>query len=159
VFPGRTTGRQDVGSAPAGSGRTGGGRCSCCGGTALVYGYLAVLTLRAAATGGRMRSDEQAGTRPSPPSSTSPRSTGGVRRVVRWSCQVAFVPKGVAFRPGGRVLGRAGITLDPVRRPGWTARCGQSRWPATGPELLTAIAVGIGLFSVCCFARARHPVS
>jgi hypothetical protein len=28
-----------------------------------------------------------------------------------------------------------------------------------GPELLSAIAVGIGLFSVYCFARARHPVS
>jgi hypothetical protein len=27
-----------------------------------------------------------------------------------------------------------------------------------GPTVLTAIAVGIGLFSVYCFARARHPV-
>ena len=27
------------------------------------------------------------------------------------------------------------------------------------PHLLTVIAVGIGLFSVYCFARARHPVS
>ena len=162
------------------------------GGTAVVYGYLAVLTARAAVSGGGMRTDEQASARgvlalPFGPllvvaAGVVTLGIGAyqvqkgwraafadeldlapfhrrVRRVVRWACQVAFVTKGVAFVLAGGLLAWAGITLDPDRATGLDSAVravAMARW---GPELLTTIAVGIGLFSVYCFARARHPVS
>jgi hypothetical protein len=81
------------------------------------------------------------------------------RRLVRWACQVAFVTKGVAFVLVGGVLCWAGITADPEQATGLDGALQTIAAARYGPELLTAIAVGIGLFSVYCFVRARHPVS
>ena len=162
------------------------------GGTALVYGYLAVLTARSALTGGSGRTDEQAsaqGVLALPfgrllivGAGLVTVVIGGyqvqkgwraafrneldlapfdprVRRLVRWSCQTAFVTKGVAFVLVGGVLGWAGITVHPGQATGLDGAVQALAAARYGPELLAAIAVGIGLFSVYCFVRARHPVS
>jgi hypothetical protein len=81
-----------------------------------------------------------------------------VRRLVRWSCQIAFVTKGVAFVLVGAVLGWAGLTADPGQATGLDGAVQAIAAARYGPSVLTAIAVGIALFSVYCFARARHPV-
>nr|WP_269454081.1 DUF1206 domain-containing protein [Modestobacter marinus] len=82
-----------------------------------------------------------------------------MRRALRWACQVAFVTKGVAFVLVGGVLAWAGVTVDAGQATGLDGAVRAIATARYGPELLSAIAVGIGLFSVYCFARARHPVS
>jgi hypothetical protein len=162
------------------------------GGTALVHGYLAVLTARAAVTGGAVRADEQASARGVlglpfgqllvvaagvvtvviggyqvqkgwRAAFTGELDLGPfdrrVRRAVREACRVAFVTKGVAFVLVGGVLAWAGVTVDPGQATGLDGAVRAISATRYGPELLSAIAVGIGLFSVYCFARARHPVS
>jgi hypothetical protein len=162
------------------------------GGTALVYAYLAVLTARAAFSGGNDRTREQASARGvlalpfgqllvlgaavvtvvigvyqlqkgwraafSNELDLAPFDRR-VRRLVRGACRVAFVTKGIAFVLAGGVLGWAALTVDPDQATGLDGAVRTLAAAEYGPELLTAIAVGIGLFSVYCFARARHPVS
>jgi hypothetical protein len=81
-----------------------------------------------------------------------------VRRAVRWACRVAFATKGIAFVLVGGVLAWAGITVDPGQATGLDGAVRAIAMARYGPELLSAVAVGLGLFSVYCFARARHPV-
>jgi hypothetical protein len=162
------------------------------GGTALVYGYLAVITARAAISGGAQRTDERASARGVLALPLGPllviaaglvtlaigayqvrkgwRAAFGneldleplarrVRRLVRVLCQVGFVTKGVAFVLVGGILVWAGATVDAGQATGLDGAVRAIAAARYGPELLTVIAVGIGLFSVYCFARARHPVS
>jgi Domain of Unknown Function (DUF1206) len=162
------------------------------GGTALVYGYLAVITARAATSGAAQRTDEQASARgllALPFGQLLVIAAGlvtlgigayqvrkgwraafgdeldldpfdrRVRRLVRVLCQVGFVTKGVAFVLVGGVLVWAGATVDPGQATGLDGAVRAVAAARYGPVLLTVVAVGIGLFSVYCFARARHPVS
>ena len=162
------------------------------GGTSLVYGYLAVLTARAATSAGAQPTDERASARGvlALPFGQLLVVTAGlvtlgiggyqvrkgwraafgneldldpfarrVRRLVRVLCQVGFVTKGVAFVLVGGILVWAGITVDPGQATGLDGAVRTIAAARYGPELLTVIAVGFALFSVYCFARARHPVS
>jgi hypothetical protein len=162
------------------------------GGTALVYGYLAVLATRTALSGGVARTDERASARGvlALPFGQALVVTAGVltvviglyqvqkgwraafgseldldpfdrrlRRLVRLVCQVGFVTKGVAFVLVGGILGWAGATVDPEQATGLDGAVRAIAAARYGPAVLTVIAAGIGLFSVYCFARARHPVS
>jgi hypothetical protein len=56
------------------------------------------------------------------------------------------------------VLAWAGATTDPGQATGLDGAVRAVAMARYGPELLSAIAVGLGLSSVHCFARARHPV-
>jgi len=162
------------------------------GGTALVYGYLALITARAALSGGSGRPAEQASARGVLAMPFGPllvvaagvvtvviggyqvqkgwRAAFGneldldpfdrrVRRLVRVLCQVGFATKGLALVLVGGVLIWAGATVDPEQATGLDGAVRAIADARYGPHLLTVIAVGIGLFSVYCFARARHPVS
>ncbi|WP_222268050.1 DUF1206 domain-containing protein [Modestobacter marinus] len=82
----------------------------------------------------------------------------GVRRLTRVLCQLAFVTKGVAVVLVGGVVGWAAVTFDPTRASGLDGALRTIAGTSAGPWVLTAIAAGTAVYSVYCFARARHPV-
>jgi hypothetical protein len=81
-----------------------------------------------------------------------------LRRVTKVLCQLAFVTKGVALVLVGGVAAWAAVTVDPAQATGLDGALRAIAATRAGPWALTVIAVGTAVFSVYCFARARHPV-
>ncbi|MQA32655.1 DUF1206 domain-containing protein [Modestobacter roseus] len=81
-----------------------------------------------------------------------------LRRLIQVLCQAGFVTKGVALLLVGGVVGWAAATFDPEQANGLDGALRTIADAPYGRWLLSAIAAGTALFSVYCFARARHPV-
>jgi uncharacterized protein YjeT (DUF2065 family) len=81
-----------------------------------------------------------------------------LRRLTKVLCQLAFVTKGVALVLVGAVVAWAAATFDPAQANGLDGALRTIAATPAGPWVLTVIAVGTAVFSVYCFARARHPV-
>ncbi|SDX75745.1 protein of unknown function [Modestobacter sp. DSM 44400] len=81
------------------------------------------------------------------------------RMVTLQLCRAGFLGKGVAFVLVGGVVGWAAVTFAPRRATGLDGAVRAIADAPLGACALTGVAAGIGLFSVYCFTRARHPVS